>query len=180
MDFFTKNKMLFWCVIILAVLNVITLTSFWMGKPPQGLAPDSKGGQDGGKIMAERLQLSAEQAKQIEQIRSEHFMRTRPLQDDIHKIRLDILDEIFSFDPNQTKIQNLLAEISSKQNQFEKYLFTHFQELKNTCNEDQAKELKIMLRDLIESTRPRDPERRPHGPEHGMQPGRRPPPPRNR
>ena len=176
MDFFTKNKMLFWCVIILAVLNVITLTSFWMGKPPRGPAPDSKGGQDGGKIMAERLHLSAEQARQFEQIRNEHFMRTRPLQDDIHKIRLEILDEIFSSEPNQAKIQNLLAEISSKQDLFEKYLFAHFQELKNTCNEDQAKELKIMLRDLIESTRPRDPERRPLGPERGMQPGHRPPP----
>ena len=152
-----KNKMLFWCVIILAVLNVITLTSFWMGKPPRGPVPASKGGQDGGKIMAERLHLSAEQARQFEQIRNEHFMRTRPLQDDIHKIRLEILDEIFSSEPNQAKI-------------------AHFQELKNTCNEDQAKELKIMLRDLIESTRPRDPERRPLGPERGMQPGHRPPP----
>jgi Spy/CpxP family protein refolding chaperone len=177
MDFFTKNKMLFWCVIILAVLNVVTLVSFWVGKPPRRLTPDSRRGQDGGKIMAERLQLTDEQAKQLEQIRNEHFMRTGPLQDDTHKIRLDILHELFNSEPNQTRIQNLLAEISSKQDQFEKYLFTHFQELKNACNEDQAKELKIMLRDLIESTRPRDPERRSPGPDSGMQPGRRPPPP---
>ena len=177
MDFFTKNKMLFWCVIILAALNVVTLTSFWVRKPPFGHPSDSKETPDGGKIMAERLQLSEEQTGQLEQIRNEHFRRTRPLQDDAHKIRLDLLDEIFTSEPNQIRIQNLLAEISNKQSQFDKYLFVHFQELKSACNEDQAEELKIMLRDLIESTRPRDPRRRPHGPDGGMQPGHRPPPP---
>jgi cation transport regulator ChaC len=135
-----------------------------------------KEGLDGQKIMEEQLQLSAEQAQRFEQIRNEHFRRTRPLQDDAHKIRLDILDEIFTSEPNQTRIQNLLAELSGKQNQFEKYLFAHFQELKNACDKQQAEELKFMLIDLIEKTRPRGPQHHPKGSPGDFEQGQMPPP----
>ena len=36
MDFFAKNRMLFWLIVILVLLNVVTLTSFWLRKPPAG------------------------------------------------------------------------------------------------------------------------------------------------
>jgi Spy/CpxP family protein refolding chaperone len=155
MNYFTKNKMLFWCVVALAILNVATLTSFWMGRPDAGL--------DGQKIMQEKLAISDEQVQQFEQIRNEHFMRTRPLQDDAHKIRLDLLNETLASEPNQARIKNLFTELENKQSQFEKNLFSHFQELKEACNEQQTEELKKMLRDLIESTRPRGPRHRPPG-----------------
>jgi len=168
MDYFTKNKMLFWLVTLLVLLNAATLASLWHRKPPMLPARSYKtpNSQD---IMKERLRLSDEQALRFEQIREEHFMRTRPLQEDMHKIRLDLLDAILAPEPNQAKTQNLLTELGNKTSQFEENLYKHFQELKNACNESQAKELKFMLTDLIESTRPRSPR---HGPppEHGPGP----------
>lgn len=164
MNYFTKNKMFFWCMIILVVLNIATLTSFWLGKskviPP--IAPRQRA--DGQRIMQEQLELSDEQAQQFEQIRNEHFMRTRPLQDDTHKIRLDLLNETFVSEPDKTRIKNLFTELENKQSQFEKNLFRHFQELKEACNEQQAEELEIMLRNLIENTRPRGPQHHRPGP----------------
>jgi Spy/CpxP family protein refolding chaperone len=163
MDYFTKNKMLFWCVVVLVVLTTATLTSFWLGKltimPP--IAPGQRAG--GQRIMEEQLELTDEQSQHFEQIRNEHFMRTRPLQDDAHKIRLDLLNETLASEPNQARIKNLFTELENKQSQFEKNLFSHFQELKEACNEQQTEELKKMLRDLIESTRPRGPRHRPPG-----------------
>jgi len=156
MDFFTKNKMLFWCVIVLVVLNAVTLISFWMGKPAAPLAKHPGSGRDGQKIMKERLQLSDEQARQFKQIRNEHFMRTHPLQGDMHKIKLDLLDEIFSPESDEVKIQELFAELEDVQSQFERNLFKHFQELKGACNAQQTEELKDMLIALIERTRPSD------------------------
>ena len=176
MDYFTKNKMLFWCVIILVILNVVTLTSFWIGKPTARLPEHPGGERRVQKIMEEQLRLSAEQAERFEQIRNEHFMRTRPLQGDMHKIRLDLLDEIFASESDDVKIQELLAELGNKQNEFEKRLFSHFHELKEACNEQQTKELKYMLLDLIERTRPRDPRHHPPGPPPEFGPDHRPPP----
>lgn len=172
--------MLFWCVIILVLVNVVTLASFWMRRPPVGPRRGVEGRPGGQRIMEERLGLSDEQAQQFEQIRNEHFMRTRPLQDDMHKIRMDLLDELFSSETNEAKMQMLLTELGDKLVQFEKNLYQHFQELKEACNDQQLEELRIMLRELIESTRPRDTRPHPHEPEGSMQPEHRPPAPPNR
>jgi Spy/CpxP family protein refolding chaperone len=173
MDFFTKNKMLFWCVMILVVLNVVTLASFWL-KKPHPARPAGVGGQPNGQgVMEEQLGLSPEQARTIEQLREEHFMRTRPLQEQRHRIRLHLLDEVFAPQPDEALIEELVAELGAKESEFERNLYMHFQELKDVCTPDQIKELKIMLRDLIERTRPRDPQ----GARGGRPPGHRPPPP---
>lgn len=168
--------MLFWCVMVLVVLNVATLGSFWLLKPPR---PSPKGIQerpDGQRIMEEQLRLSPEQADDFERIREQHFMRTRPLQDKMHRIRLDVLDEIFAPEPDDNKILEMLAELGNLQYQFEDNLYEHFRELKMTCTEQQAEDLKIMLRDLIERTRPRDPQGHPGSPEGQRHPRHRPPP----
>jgi len=132
--------------------------------------------RNGHKIMEEQLQLSAEQAQQFEQLRNEHFMRSHPLQDDMHKIRLDLLDEIFTAEPNEAKIQELVADLGDKQNQFESQLIRHFQELKNSCNQQKTEELKSLLITLIESSQPRDSRHPPEGPGGGFGPGHEPPP----
>lgn len=178
MDFFTKNKVLFWCVIILIMLNVVTLASFWLRKPPVGPHAGPERKPTGQQLMEQRLDLSPEAADRIERLRNEHFARTRPLQEDMHRIRLDILDEIFSDTPDPDIIDAMLAELDKRQSLFEENLFTHFQELKGVCDPRQAQELKSMLRALIEQTRPREPgQPRPGpGPEGG--PGHRPLPER--
>lgn len=176
MDYFTKNKMLFWCVIVLVVLNAVTLTSVWIKRPPLGPPTGPDGRPDGHKIMEERLGLSLEQGEEFERIRDEHFMRTRRLQDDTHKVRLDLLDEMFALEPDETRIEELFGELGDNQNQFERNLYQHFQELKNACDQQQAEELKFMLRDLIESTRPGGPRGHPPGPGREFGPGHRPPP----
>ena len=179
MDFFTKNRLLFWCVGVLLLLNVVTLASFWLRRPPLG-PPGGPGGRRGGqRIMEERLQLSDEQARQFKQIRDEHFLRTIPLGDEIHEIRLDLLDEVFAPDPNETTIQDMTAKIGRRQCQFERQLFHHFQELRNVCTDQQAPELRHLLTGLLESARSGGLERPPQGPERGPGPGHpAPPPPR--
>ncbi len=174
MDYFTKNRMLVWCVGVLVLLNVVTLGLFWLGRPPLG-PPEGPGGRQAGqRIMEEQLQLSDEQARQFEQIRAEHFQRTIPLADEIHEIRLALLDEVFAADPNETTIQDLTARIGQRQCQFERQLFHHFQELRNVCTEQQAPELRHLLAGLLERARSGGLERPPQGPERG--PGRGPGP----
>lgn len=162
MDYFTKNKMLFWCIIILVILNVVTMASFWLKRPPFGPGGRPGGERSGHRIMGDQLHLSAEQIQQFAEIRNKHFSQIRPLQEQSHQLRLDLLDEIFTVNPDQAKINELLTELGDKQSQFEMNLFNHFQELKTACNQQQTEALKTMLINLIESTRPRDPQRGPH------------------
>ena len=175
MNYFTKNKMLFWCVAVLVILNVATLTSFWMKRPPERIR-NQPGRVDGQKLMAERLQLTDEQARQVERIRREHFQRSRPLQDEMHGIRLDLLDELFAADPDPAAMEQMLKDLENKQGQFEAGLYRHFEQLRDVCDPQQAQELRLMLIDLIERTRPRDPQQQLQGPAGAMGPGHRVPP----
>lgn len=164
MDYFTKNKVLFWCVIVLILLNMASLGSFWMKKPPLGPPsglPPMPGGQ---KVMEERLGLSDQQVQQFEQIRNDHFTETIPLQEEMHKLRLELLEEIFVTTPEEAKIQEILKTLEQKSGQFEAGLLQHFQQLKNVCDQQQTEALKLMLADIIERGRPRDPRRHPPGP----------------
>ncbi|MCF7955963.1 MAG: periplasmic heavy metal sensor [Phycisphaerae bacterium] len=155
MDYFTKNKVLFWCVIVLILLNMASLGSFWIKKRPHG-PPPMPGGQ---KVMEERLDLSDQQVQQFEQIRDDHFSQTIPLQEEMHKLRLELLEEIFVTTPEEAKIQEILKKLEQRSGQFEVSLLQHFQQLKNVCDQKQTEALKLMLADIIERGRPRDPRR---------------------
>ena len=176
MDYFTKNKMLFWLVVVLIILNSATITSFWMKRQPAHRPDSPQGIRDGRKIMEERLNLSPDQVQQLEHARQRHFNNTNPMQDDLHKIRLDLIEELFEAEPDQLKIQNMLSSLDKGMGKFEHALFTHFQELKNICDDEQSEELKYMLTDLIESTRPTGPQRRDQGQRVAPGPNHRPPP----
>lgn len=169
MNYFTKNKMLFWCVVVLIILNAVTLTSVWFGKTPvhPSSTPQT---QTGGQLMAQRLQLSDDQQLLFDQIRSEHFERTRPLQQRAHELRLRLLDELFSPQPDEAKIRQMQAELQQTLGLFEENLYRHFDELKNACQPQQTEALRLMLIDLIERTRPRDPHQRRPGPDGPMRP----------
>jgi len=179
MDFFRKERLLFWCVIVLMLLNVVLVASFWLRKPP--FPPPGPGGQHGGaRIMEEQLQLSNEQVQEFEQIRQEHFTRADPLDERVHEIRMALLDEIFTNEPNEATIAALCAEIGQTQNQFDNALFNHFRDLKDVCQDQQVTGLKHMLATLLENRRlPLPDPRQPHpGPGRGPGPGHPPPPPR--
>ena len=199
MDYLTKNKMLFWCVIVLVVLNAVTLGSFWWGRPrPEG--PRGRGAHgEGQRILKDKLQLSEEQADQFEQIRQEHFARTKPMQEEMQRVRLELLDQVFASEREDGKTEELLAQLGGKQVEFERQLLRHFQELAEACTADQVAALKEMLTNLVGPSGPQRPGHGPgrgtgtgpgpgpghgpgqgpgaHGPARGRRPGHGPPPP---
>ena len=170
MDYFTKNKIMFWCILLLIVVNCVTITSFWLTKSPAGPARQPQQLQDGGQLIRERLQLTDEQFARFQQIRDEHFRHVRPIHADMHKTRMDLLNEVFAAEPDQETIDALLLDLGNLQIEFEDSLFTHFEQLKKICNPQQQEELKRMFIKLIEETRPRGQGNQP------QQPGRTPDP----
>lgn len=165
MDYFTKNKIVFWAVVVLIVLNVLILSTIWFGRgkrrPPAGPGP---GAPDGMRIMEETLGLSREQAEVFEQIRERHFERTRFLNDRRHKMRIDIVDELFVDKPDAEKIERLLSELKEVQGEFDVTLFRHFEELRDQCTLEQKRELKSMFIHLLEATRRQEQDPQAHRP----------------
>jgi hypothetical protein len=176
MDYFTKNKIAFWSVMVLIVLNVLMLSTVWFGRrrgrPPGGHRQEALGGM---KILEETLGLSPDQVEAFERIRKGHFERTRHVNDRRHKIRIDIVNELFVEKPDSEKIERMLSELKDVQGEFNNGLFRHFEELRDQCTDDQKQELKSMFIHLLEATRPG--EQGPQGHRPPMDPMSRPGPP---
>ena len=183
MDYFTKNKLVFWIVIVLIVLNVLLLSTVWIGhakRPPRG--GPGRGALGGMRIMEDVLGLNREQVEAFEQIRKQHFERTRLLNERRLAVRIDLVNELFVAEPDREKINRLLSELKGVQGEFDQKLFQHFGELRDQCTDEQKSELKSMLIGLLETTTRREwgpqegpPKDRPsgpgpplgHGPPHG-------------
>ena len=84
--------------------------------------------------------------------------------------------ELFAAEPDLARIEADIAELGQLQAEFETGLYDHFQQLKEICDPQQAEELRFMLINLIERTRPRGPQHHRRGPDGGFGPGHRPPP----
>lgn len=84
--------------------------------------------------------------------------------------RLDLLGELFAPQPNQEIIQQILSELEQKLGQFEREMLKHFQDMIAICDQQQAEELKFILIELMERTRPHPPQEHRRGPDGGLMP----------
>ena len=176
MDYIMKHKMLFWLIALLVILNLATIGTMWFGRPPHPghmMQPPAEGQMPrphrGMNLMKEHLQLSDQQAEKFNELREEHFERTRAVNDAAGKLRFEILDEIFSDQFSQEKVDKMLAELKELQGNFDSLLFKHFAELRDQCDPEQKEILKDMFTDLLRSTQRGGPGQQAPGMRPGMQ-----------
>ena len=157
MDYIMKHKMLFWLIVLLVILNLVTMTAVWFGRPPylghmqrQMDGPMQAKGR-GLDVMKDKLQLTDKQAEKFEQLRYDHFERTKVANDAAAELRLEILNDIFDNNVNQDKINEKLSILKELQGKFDSLLFQHFSELKVECTKEQQKKLKQMFSNLLVS-----------------------------
>lgn len=168
MDLFSKNKLLFWAVIILALLNIILLGTFWFHNfmrpehPPMPF-PNEHGNfsenHNPEKFHAEdfivrELQFNEEQTKQFRTMMDDQSKKTSELQGKIHEIRKLILDELFIDNTNKDKIQKLNEEIGKLNTEIEALHSDHFLQMKTLCKPDQLIKFKSIMNDVMINKRP--------------------------
>jgi Spy/CpxP family protein refolding chaperone len=161
MDLFSKNKLLFWAVIILAVLNFALLGTFWYThsfryKPPnfpmsQNMGPERFHFKE---FIKNELNLSDDQMKQYQDMLDDHFKKSRDIMEQIHNQRKALFDEVFSQNPDSNKINNITGEIGKLQADFEKASVAHFEQVKTLIKPDQYDKLKGILDEVMINQRP--------------------------
>lgn len=158
MEFQKKNNMMIWAITVLLIMNITTLALLWFSqfKKPKPFPPP--GTQDslieGVRFLEKELNLTEMQIKQFIDSRNRHATKSKEIQDKIHQLKRQILDELFKSAPDSVKIQKLSNEIGQQQIEFERYLFEHFLELKSYCRPEQQEKLKLFFYDVESMTRP--------------------------
>ncbi len=172
MNSLKNNKYIGWVVILLAILNVALLVFIWNGNNRLPRQPKNSGI----RVFEERLELNETQAKQLKQLRDEHFKTIQRLRNQTLETRKG-LHSLWAEDDASNKVTELTQRMGTLHAAIEKATFDHFAQIRAICSPEQQKIFDALIQDVLrQGERP--------GPQNGRMPreGRGPeglPPSRN-
>ena len=134
-----------WWIGILLVLNIITITLLWLGRPDHMMPPP----QNMGRFITNELGLSEEQAVQFKELQDQHRQQNQVAQSMARELRRALFQELAKSSPDTTRIQDLQNQLARQQAARNETLAAHFLELKAICTPEQQEKLgTIFLRAL--------------------------------
>jgi hypothetical protein len=143
-----KNRLIFWILIFLVIINLSALITFFtFQRHTEKVACDSMQPQCGQAFKIE-LGLSQDQVQKVELINSDYQATSSPIVNTIRNIRSDILDELSADVPDTIYINEKSNQLCDFQLQLQKANYTQFLELKKVCDPDQAQRLSALYREL--------------------------------
>jgi Spy/CpxP family protein refolding chaperone len=148
MNFFSKNRFVFWLLVFLVVINLTALVTFFLfysGRP-----------DNIGKIGADRtcmtfrkeLSLSPSQTSSVEAILADYHSVTDPLSEEIKAYRAQLLDELAKDAPDTSLIINYSEKISLIQQDLQKASVKQYLDLKKICTPEQCRKLSSLYFEL--------------------------------
>ncbi|HCC30909.1 MAG TPA: hypothetical protein DEQ03_12815 [Marinilabiliales bacterium] len=163
MDLAKKYRVLIWVSLLLLVVNLVTLATIWFRPPipPAITEPvrESRAKFQRGALVKE-LQLNTEQAEFYQTSRKKHFKEMRKLKHEIGRTKILIHEEIFSENPDTTKINQWIDSIGVLNIQFERNNYRHFLQPKTHLDEKQIDRFKQLMRESFDD--PENNQRREH------------------
>jgi periplasmic protein CpxP/Spy len=154
MDIFKQNRNLTLVVIILVILNIVTLTFLWLGKPQNpplnALVRNPIEEQNRIKtLLKNELRFDDKQADEYLELRKNHKQAVDKLQSEIQRIKKQMFDEALKEGAKIEISDSLLNLSQTKQAEIEHLTFQHFVKLKNLCKPDQRDRLKRLIHKLL-------------------------------
>jgi hypothetical protein len=148
MNFFHKNRYIFWVLIFLILINISALISFFLftrATPAPSCCPaDGKQGHS----FSNALELSADQTEKVDIINQRYKANAEPIVDSIKNTRGAILNELEQETPDTSLLKKLTTELSILQKKVQMENIKQYMELKKVCNKEQAQLLSALYRDL--------------------------------
>jgi hypothetical protein len=148
METLYKNKLLVWTTVALLLINVGTLTTFWVA------SQEKDRNKERGKIrnaridegvLVNELHLTTEQIEFYKNARKIHFKEIRGLRDKIENNHRLIHQELFNETTDTLRMIHLADSIGLLNAQFEKANFNHFITLKTQLSAEQCKRFQNIM-----------------------------------
>jgi len=175
MNYFTKNRLLFWGIVLLVLMNVSSLATVWYQQRQRAELPQEpmRPPRDVADFLKRRLELSPAQAEEMVQLQQQHFQTARTLRNEIRELKQSLFDELTGEAADSARVDSIAAQIGRKHSELEKLTFYHFRDIRCLCPPEKKKHLEALMHDVFHSRGPHHRKRR-HRDEM-RQPG---PPPR--
>jgi hypothetical protein len=148
MNFFLKNRFLFWTLIFLVVINVSVLVTFLVFFTRPQVNAEIPADSRPGMALRERLGLSEEQFSRAESILANYRDYTQPLTSSIRDHRLRLIEELAKENPDTALLSDHARQISRLQEQMQMASINQYLDLKKICSPGQLKQLSTLYFDL--------------------------------
>ena len=139
----TKTRLLSIALVVLVVLNVATLSFFFLHRPP----PPHPRKHEGPKaIIIERLRFNDEQVKAYDALIDEHHKRILEMDAEMLGLRDRLYAQLSA--PDSARKDSLLHAVGDLQSAIERVHVDHFAGIKALCKPDQLPLFDQLTRDL--------------------------------
>lgn len=154
MDIFKQKRYMVLIIIVLIIFNLSTLTMLWVGRPPQSIGdqapinPRKKQAQLE-MLLKSELMFNDAQIERFLDLRDKHNRQTNTLSMDIKELKREMFDKVLLAEPQLMISDSLLRITMDKQAELERLTFEHFLNIKNLCNPEQQKKLRILTHEVL-------------------------------
>jgi Spy/CpxP family protein refolding chaperone len=141
MDLFNKNRLIFWLLIFLVVMNIAALATYFINghKSSHITADQVSTGQE--ITLSEELSLSPDQSKLAGEVNRRFRESNEPLFDAIREKKSALVDELARPETDTAVIVKLAAEVGDAQGNIQLSNAKQFLELKKICTPEQTQKL---------------------------------------
>ncbi|MBK9249042.1 MAG: periplasmic heavy metal sensor [Ignavibacteria bacterium] len=151
-----KMKLLAGSTIVLLIVNLALVGFIFLGKPPRPGDPDARK-----RIIIEKLGFDDAQVQEYERIIVEHRASMRDNNQKMRQLKNELYTTLNNGAPGSVK-DSLILAISHEQISIENTHYTHFQNIKKICKQEQMmkfEELTDELATFFAPPRPQHPPR---------------------
>jgi Spy/CpxP family protein refolding chaperone len=148
MNFFLKNRVVFWLLIFLVVINLSALITFLVFFSQKTASPVQQSRENPGMAFRKELSLSPSQSEKVEEILADYRNSTEPVTIIIRDYRTQLLEELANDKPDTVKINRFADEICLLQKQMQKASIKQYLALKEICNPAQCQRLSALYFEL--------------------------------
>lgn len=148
MNFFLKNRFVFWLLIFLVVINLSALITFIVFFSKNTTASAQQSQENPGMAFGKELSLSPSQSEKVEIILADYRNSTEPVTTNIRNYRTQLLVELSNDKPDTTLLNRYIEEICQLQKQLQKASVRQYLALKGICNPGQCQRLSELYFEL--------------------------------
>lgn len=148
MNFFSKNRLIFWVLIVLVLINLSALASFFLFNKKQSPASCCSPAEQQCVAFRDELNLSTEQTEKVASINKKYMDSAGPVASAIKDTRAAILTELDMEVPDTMQLNTLTNKLAWLQMKIQQENIKQYSELKRVCTPEQAHRLSALYRDL--------------------------------
>jgi Spy/CpxP family protein refolding chaperone len=148
MNFFHRNRLIFWILILLVVINISAFVSFFLLTKSPVTPTCCPPGEQQCNAFRDELKLTAAQSLKVAEINKLYKESAEPIATAIKETRAAILTELENELPDSIHLNSLVNELAFLQSKIQKENIRQYTNLKHVCTPEQANRLSALYRDL--------------------------------